>query len=99
MTVSKKVYVISDLHLGGEPPSATSRGFRMMKHPEKLAAFLALLLRERTADTQVELVINGDFVDFLADESAGDDCWTAFKYAPGSALRFRDQRRIYEESA
>lgn len=62
--VVREVYVISDLHLGG------AEGFRMMRHPDALAAFIEGLTRRDSP--QNELVIAGDFVDFLAEGSAPD---------------------------
>ncbi|WP_437708680.1 hypothetical protein WMF45_30915 [Sorangium sp. So ce448] len=87
MAITRKVYVISDLHLGGRPATAQDRGFRMMKHPDELAAFIRGLPAKRTATTAVELVINGDFVDFLAHDHGGAKPWKAFAYEKGEALR------------
>lgn len=53
--------VISDLHLGGPPPT-------MMSHPERLADFIAGLPGKVSAGEVLDLVIAGDFVDFLAVE-------------------------------
>jgi UDP-2,3-diacylglucosamine pyrophosphatase LpxH len=55
------VIVISDLHLGGREP-------RMMTHPGELAAFIRGLPNRATSNEDLELVIAGDFVDFLAIE-------------------------------
>src|SRR5512146_815115 len=52
-----RVIVISDLHLGGDPP-------RMMSRPGALASFIDRLSAQR--DEDLELVIPGDSVDFLA---------------------------------
>lgn len=54
-----EVHVISDLHIGGEP------GFRMFGAPGTLAAYLQALAVQ--AGKTRWLVINGDFVDFLAE--------------------------------
>jgi len=56
---SRRVIIISDLHLGGAPPA-------MMSWPRELAGFIQTLPSRRAADEQLELVIGGDFVDFLA---------------------------------
>lgn len=53
-----RVFVISDLHLGGEPA--------MMSRPALLAEFIDGLPARLAADETLELVINGDFIDFLA---------------------------------
>jgi hypothetical protein len=41
----------------------------MMTHPDKLAAFIRSLAT-RPAKSHVDLVINGDLIDFLAEEHA-----------------------------
>jgi UDP-2,3-diacylglucosamine pyrophosphatase LpxH len=86
MTIVRQVYVISDLHLGGRAPSVGDLGFRMMKHPKELAAFIDQLPSKATATTAVELVINGDFIDFLAHEHADGPRWSSFAYGEGQAL-------------
>lgn len=56
-----RVIVISDLHLGG--------GNRpMMSRPARLACFLEVLALEPSGESCRELVIAGDFIDFLAIE-------------------------------
>lgn len=73
--MQRNVYVISDLHLGGDHPTPDSPGFRMMTRPEVLAAFIRRLAR---SEGGTELVINGDFVDFLAESIPGEG-WTPFQ--------------------
>lgn len=49
----------------------------MMSHPAELASFIADLPRRLRADESLELVIAGDFIDFLAIElDAEDEAWT-----------------------
>ena len=67
-------FVISDLHLGGSAPEGTSPGFQMCP-PEsrrRLARFIAQIEKRAVLDIaakdSVELIINGDFLDFLAEE-------------------------------
>lgn len=60
----RDIYVISDLHLGG------AEGFQIMRRPDALAAFIEGLARKTLPPK--ELVIAGDFVDFLAEGSAPD---------------------------
>ncbi|WP_437486166.1 metallophosphoesterase [Sorangium sp. So ce1014] len=55
---TRRLFVISDLHLGGKPPC-------MMSRPDRLATFIRSIA-EPGADETVELVIAGDFVDYLA---------------------------------
>lgn len=99
MTAPRVVYVISDLHIGGsyELPDAArgerKRGFRMMTHVEELTSFVEHVAA-LPGQPEVELVINGDFVDFLAEEkNAGrtidpgePPAWTAFRSGRGEAL-------------
>jgi UDP-2,3-diacylglucosamine pyrophosphatase LpxH len=73
MAIARSVYVISDLHIGGTYPDPNApnprrkRGFRMMTRAQELADFIQLIA-DLPDDPPVELVINGDFVDFLAEE-------------------------------
>ncbi len=88
MALERQIYVISDLHLGGSWPGenpAFPRGFRMMTHPDVLARFISGLAA-RTGGTVIELVINGDFVDFLAEAHGETERWTPFLADPGEAL-------------
>lgn len=91
MTISHQVFIISDLHLGGDAPNPDDpdedrrRGFRMMKHPNHLAEFIAELTKRPVAAPSTELVINGDFIDFLAEESTAET-WLPFRYEEGAAL-------------
>lgn len=66
----KRVYVISDLHIGGDYADGAesgSRGFRICTHVDTLVTFVRSLIR--SANPQgTELVINGDLVDFLAEK-------------------------------
>lgn len=72
-----RTFVISDLHLGGRPPSEPEGpAFQLCSSYRELADFI------RWASTQscggaLELVINGDFVDFLAEDSLGAKPWDA----------------------
>jgi UDP-2,3-diacylglucosamine pyrophosphatase LpxH len=73
----REVFLISDLHLGGVQPTvpdSDDRGFRICTHGQDLARFV-LALADKPA--QIELIINGDGVDFLAEADEGGG-WTAF---------------------
>src|ERR1700704_4842229 len=67
------VYVISDLHLGGAPQRGDVPSFQMCP-PEsrrRLARFIHQIRQPSPARAErdsVELVINGDLVDFLAEK-------------------------------
>jgi UDP-2,3-diacylglucosamine pyrophosphatase LpxH len=62
--MKKSIFVISDLHLGGKP------GFQMCSASgrDRLARFIRYVADQQCADCDVHLVINGDIVDFLAEE-------------------------------
>lgn len=93
----QRVYVISDLHLGGQPGAGTERGFRMCTQGAALAQLVDELTarRDQTRET-TELVINGDFVDYLAEELESEPTWTALKPDPAVAERLLD--RIVERN-
>jgi UDP-2,3-diacylglucosamine pyrophosphatase LpxH len=64
------LYVISDLHLGGIAPSATSPGFQICSEQGQtlLADFLHWVAGQHTDAHGIHLIVNGDSVDFLAEE-------------------------------
>ena len=57
-----ELHVISDLHLGGE------EDFQIFRCHDELVGLLDLLCH-KPSERRVALVINGDFVDFLAEET------------------------------
>ena len=70
----RHIYVISDLHLGGAPATADRPSFQMCP-PEarrRLARFIEAIrtssLAPERAESPRELIINGDLVDFLAEQ-------------------------------
>ncbi|SFN91215.1 Calcineurin-like phosphoesterase [Nitrosospira briensis] len=76
-----RIFVISDLHLGGEhPPSHQTalRGFRICTQTALLATFIRRVTQEGGTLRPCELVINGDFVDFLAEKSDDNLQWQPF---------------------
>src|SRR5580698_7574360 len=82
---ARRVYVISDLHLGGVYSEKTGgRGFRINTQVEKLAGFVHSLAAQ-PAEPKIELIINGDMVDFLAERGAAPPYWTPFMYVPAAA--------------
>lgn len=58
-----QLYVISDLHLGGTP------GFQIFGSAKELV-WLIEDLAQRDPEQEIALVINGDFIDFLAEPDA-----------------------------
>ncbi|QKS28189.1 MAG: metallophosphoesterase [Candidatus Accumulibacter similis] len=78
MPTKMRVFVISDLHIGGEfSDDPAQRGFRIMSRPERLAGFIEELA-DRAHECPIELVINGDFIDFLAECHEGKQPWVPF---------------------
>jgi UDP-2,3-diacylglucosamine pyrophosphatase LpxH len=86
-----ELFVISDLHLGGVYGEPGTRGFRINTHASELVAFLREV-RTRAAEQRVssELVINGDFVDFLAEQD-DNGSWHAFIEDEPSAVATFDR--------
>ena len=85
----KRIYIISDLHLGGRPDARDTSGqivrpgFQICHAYAPLTAFIDWVGREAEAFSgDTEIVINGDIVDFLADDdfdhpSLGAAIWTS----------------------
>ena len=82
----REVYLISDLHLGGAQPATADpndRGFRICTQGARLAQFVDALAAKPPS---VELIINGDMVDFLAEDDGGAG-WLAFTTDQKDAVR------------
>ncbi|HEX8136244.1 MAG TPA: metallophosphoesterase [Pyrinomonadaceae bacterium] len=74
-----RLFVISDLHLGGRPDELhegrmTRPGFQICNAYDQLRQFIDWLrvLGKESPEEQFELVINGDIVDFLAEDDFDD---------------------------
>ncbi len=86
----RDIHIVSDLHLGGRPPGpGDPRGFRMCSQGQRLAGFVEKLAERATP---VELVIAGDFVDFLAEPDE-QGRWTPFHHADAPEVL----RRVIEQ--
>jgi UDP-2,3-diacylglucosamine pyrophosphatase LpxH len=72
---ARRVFVISDLHLGGEAQTMCSK-------PDVLSAFIRQLPSELHKDEKLEIVIAGDFVDFLSAKP-----YKAWTENPGEAVQ------------
>ena len=86
---AREIFLISDLHLGGMQPASADpddRGFRICTHGAELAQFVSALADK---PSPVELIVNGDMVDFLAEEDEGGG-WTAFTSDQQAAIRKLD---------
>lgn len=99
-TQAREIFLISDLHLGGMQPISADpddRGFRICTHGPDLARFVSALADK---PSPVELIVNGDMVDFLAEEDDGGG-WTAFTSDQAAAVRKLDaiidrERALFE---
>ncbi len=70
MALSRQLYVISDLHLGGvydTTGTPGARGFRLCTQVPALVTFIDALTAKPAGAPPIELIINGDMVDFLAE--------------------------------
>lgn len=86
----RNIHIISDLHLGGRPPGpGDPRGFRMCSQGQRLAGFVTALAEQ---EEPLELVIAGDFVDFLAEPDE-QGRWSPFHHADAPEIL----RRVIEQ--
>ncbi len=90
--IRKELFVISDLHIGGRyGKNRSERGFRINTHIDHLVNFVREIeKRAKRTGLATELVINGDFVDFLAEEVDGEHQWCAFIADPINAVAVFD---------
>ena len=85
---ARQVFVISDLHVGGVYPDSgdpEDRGFRISTQVPQLTAFVTALADKPPGEPAIELVINGDFIDFLAEGDAASGGWQPFVPDPEAA--------------
>jgi len=82
LAVYDEVYVVSDLHMGGET------GFQILRDREckRLAGFIDWLAKRRP-DHKIVLVLNGDVIDTLAEK---DSDYLAVDNAQAVVLRIMD---------
>ena len=68
--MERRIIIVSDLHLGGEPPSDSHAGFQMCtkRGRASLAGLIRWIQDQRSPDRDVLLVLAGDVVDFLAEQ-------------------------------
>lgn len=59
-----EIHVVSDLHMGG------LQGFQILRETKRLALFIRWVANRRPND-KVALILNGDVIDTLAEESGG----------------------------
>ena len=88
--LSRQVYIISDLHLGGVYPDTDkpgARGFRLCTQVQALADFINALAQKPPGRPKIELIINGDFMDFLAEKEPVFPYWNPFTSDTEAAIR------------
>ncbi len=86
--LTRQIFVISDIHLGGpygDPGQPEDRGFRISTGVDHLTAFVNGLADRPADGVTTELVINGDFIDFLAEKDPVENAWKAFTPDPQRA--------------
>lgn len=68
-----RVFIISDLHLGGAPATDDQPAFQMCTEQGRaaLVEFIAWATQQKQPGQSLHLVIAGDIIDFLAEERAG----------------------------
>jgi UDP-2,3-diacylglucosamine pyrophosphatase LpxH len=97
----KTVIVISDLHLGAGPYYKNHRNYLEDFHSDKeLVDFLNYYSTNDYASREVELVINGDFFDFLAVpfvEFFEDEFWSEEAAVEKLKLMLDGHREVLEE--
>ncbi|PHV39196.1 metallophosphoesterase [Janthinobacterium sp. BJB304] len=68
-----RLFVISDLHLGGRPHTDSGpMGSQICHAYPELTSFIDWARDQAKGPSSVELVINGDIVDFLMEDDYGD---------------------------
>ena len=85
----RSLYVISDLHLGGDyphPRGSGKRGFRLCTRADAVAQFIDSLTQKFAQQGPSELVLNGDTVDFLAERDEKPNTWSPFTADPKRAV-------------
>jgi UDP-2,3-diacylglucosamine pyrophosphatase LpxH len=85
----EKVYVISDIHMGGQRDDVDS--FQVFNQGTRLARFIGQIAQEDPKG-DVALVINGDLFDFLAEDVGS-------YVALDAAIALRTMKRLYTDES
>jgi UDP-2,3-diacylglucosamine pyrophosphatase LpxH len=92
----RRLFIISDLHLGGRPAGDGQPGFQICHAYGELVEFVDWVAGQGCDGEDVELVINGDIVDFLAEDDYADGAaltgWTTTDASAIDKLRLVIQR-------
>jgi len=86
---ARQVFVISDLHIGGDYAASDDpddRGFRISTQVPALTSFVTALADKQPGAPMIELIINGDFIDFLAEKEPNSSGWEPFTLDPEEAV-------------
>lgn len=93
-----RLFVISDLHLGGRPHSSSEpTGSQICHSYNELTYFIDWVRGQANGPNSVELVINGDIVDFLLEDDYGDDN-VALPWSPDETLVIEKLKLIIERT-
>lgn len=95
-----RLFVISDLHLGGRPHSDDAEsplGSQICHAYQELTNFIDWVRGEADGAGSVELVINGDIVDFLMEDNYGG-ATAAAPWVPDESLVIEKLQRIMERT-
>src|SRR5437879_4971653 len=101
----RRLFIISDLHLGGSPDvrdtdgKITRTGYRICNAHRELVDFIAWAGTQGNGPPEdLELVINGDLVDFLADDDRDGPDLRACIWTENEDQAIRKLDRIVERS-
>ena len=83
MTVHRRIFITSDWHLGGVADASSIEGTpdrlgkQLCRSQRELAAFIRWVYRQAddACEAPVELIVNGDMVDFLAPDGTEPQVW------------------------
>jgi UDP-2,3-diacylglucosamine pyrophosphatase LpxH len=100
-----KIFIISDLHLGGRPHPkngtengiASPLGSQICHAYAELTQFIDWVASQGSGDVPVELVINGDIVDFLMEDDYQDELDTV-PWLPDEARVLEKLKLIIERT-
>ncbi|URW82167.1 metallophosphoesterase [Alcaligenes sp. DN25] len=89
-----RLFVISDLHLGGRPHTdSAAMGSQICQAYLELTSFIDWVREQAQGAGSVELVINGDIVDFLMEDDC-DDSEAASPWTPDESLVLKKLKLI-----
>ena len=78
MSGVKRIFICSDWHLGGSGDESDGRGsivtpgYQICRSTKALTEFIDWIRSQVDPETEIELIVNGDMVDFLAPDDGYD---------------------------